>query len=495
LGITRLNDTGQNQSPRKSPLFSGLTGKVLALAAIFLMVGELLVFVPSIANFRINWLKQRVAMAEIAALSVEAAEDRGVSEPLRAELLEKTGVRVLVVRRNDARKLVLSPDNPPMIDATFDLRNTSAPHAILEAAAVFMNGGDRVIGVLDKPSSMSANLVEMALDERPLFDAMVRYAINILTLSVILALILASLLFVALNRILVRPVRRLSTNMLAFSRNPEDRSRIIEPSGRKDEIGLAEVELQQMQTELSDMLNQKNRLASLGLAVSKVSHDLRNMLASAQLMSDRLGMVEDPTVQKFAPKLIASLDRAIAFCADTLKFGRAQEPPPRREMFDLRTLVDEVLDLSITEAASQVVFFNEVADGAKADADRDQLFRVLMNIIRNSAEALEAALPEAQGEGKIHVRAHREGNTCTIEIADNGPGVPEKARAHLFEAFRGSQRRGGTGLGLAISSELVRAHGGEIRLVEGSGPGAVFQIVIPDRLKEVETGRRGARTA
>jgi methyl-accepting chemotaxis protein len=293
-----LNDTGQNQSPRKSPLFSGLTGKVLALAAIFLMVGELLVFVPSIANFRINWLKQRVAMAEIAALSVEAAEDRGVSEPLRAELLEKTGVRVLVVRRNDARKLVLSPDNPPMIDATFDLRNTSAPHAILEAAAVFMNGGDRVIGVLDKPSSMSANLVEMALDERPLFDAMVRYAINILTLSVILALILASLLFVALNRILVRPVRRLSTNMLAFSRNPEDRSRIIEPSGRKDEIGLAEVELQQMQTELSDMLNQKNRLASLGLAVSKVSHDLRNMLASAQLMSDRLGMVEDPTVQK-----------------------------------------------------------------------------------------------------------------------------------------------------------------------------------------------------
>jgi hypothetical protein len=64
-------------APRKSPLFSGLTGKVLALAAIFLMVGELLVFVPSIANFRINWLKQRVAMAEIAALSVEAAEDGG----------------------------------------------------------------------------------------------------------------------------------------------------------------------------------------------------------------------------------------------------------------------------------------------------------------------------------------------------------------------------------------------------------------------------------
>lgn len=489
-------ETEQSSPPRRAPILSGLTGKVLVLAAIFLMVGELLVFVPSIANFRINWLKQRVVMAEIAGLAVEAADDRSISRPLREELLDRAGVLVIVVRRDDARKLVLSPDKPPMIDASFDLRDTSAPTAIMQAAMVFMHGGDRVIGVVDKPSAMSASLVELALNEKPLFDAMVRYAINILTLSIVLALILAALLFFALNRVLVRPVQRLSLNMLRFSRNPEDRSRIIVPTGRKDEIGLAEVELQQMQTELSDMLSQKNRLASLGLAVSKVSHDLRNMLASAQLISDRLAMVDDPTVQRFAPKLIASLDRAIAFCADTLKFGRAQEAPPRREMFALRALVDEVLDLSITEAASQIVFFNEVPDGLKADADRDQLFRVLMNILRNSAEALEQALP-AGGlqEGKVHVRARREGNVCMIEIADNGPGVPEKARAHLFEAFRGSQRQGGTGLGLAISSELVRAHGGEIRLVDASEPGAVFQIIIPDRLKEVESGRRGVRSA
>ena len=484
-----------NRSRSHAPLFSGLTGKVLALAAIFLMVGELLVFVPSIANFRINWLKQRVATAEIAALAVEAAADRSISQSLRKELLERAGVLVIVVRRDDTRKLVLSPDSPPMMDASFDLRETNPLDAIIDAGMTFMYGGTRVIGVVDKPSSMNANLVELALEERPLFDAMVRYAINILTLSIILALILAALLFFALNRLLVNPVRRLSANMQSFSGNPEDRSRIIEPSGRRDEIGVAEVELQQMQTELADMLSQKNRLASLGLAVSKVSHDLRNMLASAQLISDRLGMVDDPTVQRFAPKLIASLDRAIAFCADTLKFGRAQEPPPRREMFALRGLVEEVLDLLITEAASQVVFFNEVPDNLKADADRDQLFRVLMNLIRNAVQALEAAMPETLGEGEVHVRAHRDGPACVIEVADNGPGVPEKARAHLFEAFRGSQRQGGTGLGLAISSELVRAHGGQIRLVDSSGPGAVFQIIIPDRLQEVATGRRGERTA
>lgn len=474
--------------------YSGLTGKVLALAAVFLMVGELLVFVPSIANFRVNWLKQRVATAEIAALAVEAAADRSISRPLREELLQRAGVLVLVVRRDDARKLVLSPDSPPMIDASYDLRETGAVAAISDAFTVFMHGGNRVVGIVDKPSSMNASLVELAMDERPLFDAMVRYAINILTLSVILALILAAMLFVALNRLLVRPVRRLSTNMQTFSGNPEDRSRIIEPSGRRDEIGVAEVELQQMQAELADMLSQKNRLASLGLAVSKVSHDLRNMLASAQLISDRLTMVDDPTVQRFAPKLIASLDRAISFCADTLKFGRAQEAPPRREMFALRALVDEVLDLGITEAGSQIVFFNEVPESLKADADRDQLFRVLMNLIRNAVQALETSMPDSLNEGRIHVRARRDGTLCTIEVADNGPGVPDKARAHLFEAFRGSQRQGGTGLGLAISSELVRAHGGEIRLVDGSGPGSVFQIIIPDRLKEVASGRRGERT-
>src|SRR4029079_9562465 len=109
--------------------------------------------------------------------------------------------------------------------------------------------------------------------------------------------------------------------MLRFSENPEDASRIIVPSQRRDEIGTAERELAHMQSELTQTLQQKNRLAALGLAVSKISHDLRNMLASAQLISDRLGSLPDLTVQRFAPKLIASLGRAISFCEGTLRFG------------------------------------------------------------------------------------------------------------------------------------------------------------------------------
>ena len=132
--------------------------------------------------------------------------------------------------------------------------------------------------------------------------------------------------------------------MLRFSADPEDQSRIMTPSGRLDEIGVAERELAQMQQELSGLLAQKNRLAQLGLAVSKINHDLRNMLANAQLISDRLVDIPDPTVQRFVPKLIASLDRAISFCNSSLQFGRASEAAPRRDLFRLKPLVEEVAD-------------------------------------------------------------------------------------------------------------------------------------------------------
>ena len=99
-------------------------------------------------------------------------------------------------------------------------------------------------------------------------------------------------------------------------------------TGRGDEIGVAERELASMQRQLSSLLAQKNRLAQLGMAVSKINHDLRNMLANAQLISDRLVAIPDPTVQRFVPKLIASLDRAIQFCNASLQFGGSQKRPP-----------------------------------------------------------------------------------------------------------------------------------------------------------------------
>ena len=307
---------------------------------------------------------------------------------------------------------------------------------------------------------------------------MVRYGLNILGLSIIISLLTAAVVYFALSRLLVKPLTRITRNMLHFSENPEDPERIMKASSRIDEVGVAERELASMQTELASLLAQKNRLAQLGLAVSKINHDLRNMLANAQLISDRLVDVPDPTVQRFVPKLIASLDRAISFCNSSLQFGGATEAPPRRELMRLKPLVEEVADSQGLPRDGQIAFFADMDDTLRIDADRDQLFRVMSNLVRNAMQAIEGV--EDQPTGEIHVAAHREGRKVIVDVTDNGPGVPARARENLFKAFQGSTKKGGTGLGLVIASELVQAHGGTLKLMDGA-KGAHFRIELPDR--------------
>ena len=316
-----------------------------------------------------------------------------------------------------------------------------------------------------------------------LFVMMVNYALNILMLSVVISLIAAALVYVALNRLLVQPILRLADNMEQFGRSPENASLIIEPSSRLDEVGTAERELQHMQKELHSMLNQKNHLAALGLAVSKISHDLRNILATAQLLSDRLSTVKDPSVQRFAPKLIASVDRAIALCNDTLRYGKAEDPAPRRTQFGFSDLLDEVGEgLGLPRAG--IAFVTEIPPDLVIDADRDQFYRVFNNLIRNAVQALEQQQDKASSE--IRVAARRDGSSVVCEVSDDGPGILEKIRKTLFRAFQSGTRKGGSGLGLAIAAELIAAHGGRLELIE-TLTGATFRVTVPDR------GTNGAR--
>jgi signal transduction histidine kinase len=268
--------------------------------------------------------------------------------------------------------------------------------------------------------------------------------------------------------------------MVAFSTAPEDSGKVIAPSGRGDEIGVAEEHLAAMQEALQGTLREQRHLADLGLAVSKINHDLRNMLAAAQLFSDRLGSLPDENVQRFAPKLIAALDRAIAYCQTTLAYGRAREDAPARRLLALDRLVDDVAEVMGLKGHATIRFENRVPAGLEVDADPDQLFRVLVNLCRNAVQALESDLGPAVVR-RLTVSASRDSGSVSIRVEDTGLGVPAAARAHLFRAFQGSVRPGGTGLGLAIAAELVRAHGGSIALVETSRPGATFAIMIPDR--------------
>jgi signal transduction histidine kinase len=345
----------------------------------------------------------------------------------------------------------------------------------------------RVVG----PAPMGGDYIELIMDEPPLRRAMLRYSGDILLISLLISCITAALVYLALHYLFVRPMRRITANMMAFRAGPEDPDRIMVPSDRVDEIGTAERELSAMQTDLASMLHQKSRLAALGLAVSKINHDLRNLLASAQLFSDRLAKIPDPGVQRFAPKLMHALERAIAFCQSTLSYGRLQEPPPDRKEILLEPLVEEVHETLGLSPDGPVRWISAVERGLMVDADYDQLFRVLLNLSRNALQAMESRATRDPGRDQIRITGRREGAVVVIEVSDTGPGFSPKASEHLFEAFQGSTRTGGTGLGLAIAAELVRAHGGDIRLVEGT-IGATLRLTIPDRAVEL-AAHRGAR--
>ncbi len=468
----------------------GLSGKLLLLTVVFVMLSEVLIYVPSIANFRMTWLRDRIKTAELAAIVLKSSTaDEMVTERLRRDMLATIGAKAVVVRDGGMRRLLAMSDMPPPVGLHVDLRENAVWRPIADAFSTLVHGRTRTIRVI-AATPQSGELIELVLDEAPLRDAMLRYSVNILALSLIISVMTATLVYLSLNWLLVRPMRRLTTAMDRFSAAPEDAEHLIEPSGRGDEIGVAETRLADMQRQLVGMLKQQRRLAALGLAVSKINHDLRNILAAAQLFSDRISALPDPTVQRFAPKLIATLDRAIAFCQSTLTYGSVQEAPPERRLINLNRLVADVADVLGLRDHPSIGFDNLVADDLEIDADPDQLFRVLINLSRNAMQALEGTDDPALVK-RLTVSAERTGTVIAVRVADTGPGVPEKAREHLFQAFQGSVRPGGTGLGLAIAAELVRAHGGAIRLLDG-GPGAAFEFTLPDRPIDLDSARRDA---
>jgi signal transduction histidine kinase len=469
----------------------GLSGKLLILTVLFVMVAEILIYVPAIANFRNTWLDDRLAAGRTAALVLEAAPSGMVPEALIRELLDSAGAQAVALKTGPARRLLAASEDMPSVDVTIDMRDRNVFQSIPEAFATLFARDGRTMRVMGN-ARRASDFVEIVMDETPLRRAMLKFSKTILIVSLFISGVTAALVYLTLLLIFVRPMRRMTDTMVAFRENPEDLSRAIVPTGRKDEVGVAEFELQSMQHSLHDMLAQRSRLAALGLAVSKINHDLRNLLASAQLFSDRLANVPDPTVQKFAPKMIQALDRAIAFCQSTLSYGRAQEAAPQRRSVTLIVLADEVRDTLGLTPDARITFVNAVERDATADADPDHLFRVLLNLARNAHQALEARAPNDPTRDQIRIVGRREGAVAVIEVSDTGPGVPERARKYLFDAFQGSTRPGGTGLGLAIASELIRAHGGTIALTEGT-LGATFRITIPDRPIDLAAIRKTQR--
>ncbi len=478
---TQNDPAGVGSAPmsKKDSRF-GLASRILILTIVFVMVAEVAVYVPSIANFRNNWLRDRLNSAYIAALVLEAAPADMVPEELTRTLLQNVGATTIVLKMRDTRRLLAMSDMPPQIDERVDLRDPSAWSSISGAFESLGARNGRILNAVGA-APMGGDFIEITIDETPLRMAMFDYSINILKLSLIISLFVATLAMISIHLMVLRPVRRLTSSLMQFGADPEDASRIIKPSGRTHEIGRAEVALADMQTTLVSELNQKKHLAALGLAVAKINHDLRNMLSSAQLLSDRLAELSDPVARRLAPKLVGTLDRAIAFCQSTLAYGRAAERPPQLARVSLRTIAMDAAENVAPSELRKVEIEIRVPEGLRIVADAEHLFRVLTNLCRNAVQALESAGPQPGLPPRVTISARALAEAIVIDVSDTGPGVPDHARERLFRAFQGSTRMGGSGLGLAIAADLVRAHGGTIELLppEPNPGGATFRVTMP----------------
>lgn len=452
------------------PAFSrSLSARLLVLTILFVMLAEVLIYTPSIARFRVVWLEEKLAAGHLATLVVAAAPEGMVTEALERELLDHVGAYGIYFSRPGHPMYAIGEPPPQPVRSVIDLEDRGPLMLIVDAFDTMINGDGRVARLIGHSPRDPSSRVEVVFDETPLCAAMQDFSWRILALSIIISLITAGLVFVALRWLTVRPLMRFTEKLMAFRENPEDAANVIVPGPRRDEVGIAERELHDMQIAVRSALKQKERLAALGTAVTKINHDLRNILATASMMSERLTMIHDPEVERTAPRLIEAIDRAAELCSQTLAYTREGGPPIHRGPVTLHTLVEQAQAES-APAGDGVRWINGVPPGLVVRADGEQLLRALVNLGRNAAQA---------GAATVTVGAERVDGVVVLTVADDGPGLPEKARRHLFQPFA-STRRGGTGLGLAIAREILTAHRGDLRLADTGPQGTTFRLELPE---------------
>lgn len=462
--------------PRFLSATRNLSARLLILTVFFVMLAEFLIYAPSIARFRKVFLEEHIARAHLAMVAVDSLPSMPMDKKLQDDLLFYTGTHAIVVNQRDRRILMVGSDMPPRVELEVDLDKSTFFGWIRDAFDTLFQKYNRVMWLKGTLAKNPAIQVEVILDEDPLRRAMYDFSWRILTLSIAISLITAGLLFVSLQWLMVRPIRRITQSMAVFREDPEDQTRAIAATQRTDEIGVAQRELAVMQQEIRAALLQKTRLATLGAAVAKINHDLRNSLATAALASDRLAGSPDPDVKRVANRLYNAIDRAAALCGQTLRYVSEVEPGLNLSRFPLRTLVDEVIGQNPPNGGAEphdgVRWENAVPANLEIEADRDQLFRALSNLAINA---------RAAGARTVTIGAARHDSRISIAVADDGPGLSEKAQQKLFQPFTGAAREGGTGLGLVIAKDILRAHGGDIAL-EATGPeGTRFRLDLAER--------------
>jgi len=462
--------------PRRLLWPVGLSARLLLLTALVVLAAQLFILLPSLGGFEVSWLEDRVRAAELASMVVEAAPAAVVSDKTSGQLLEGAGVVSVAVQIQGSRRLLLAAPKMERPPTLIDLRNQNPADFLAEPFRTLAPGAPRMLRVVARPQFRKGDFIEIVAPSAPLAAAMRVYLTRTLLISVLLSLVAGGGVYLMLNAFLVRPIRRITVSMERFRARPEDPAARLSPSGRRDEIGRAEAELTRMQADLLAALQSRARLAALGEAVAKINHDLRNMLTSAQMASDRLATSGDPKVAQAMPRLERALDRAVKLAQNVLAYGRSDEAPPNLQPIVLAAVV-EAAGEDAGLAAAGITLENQLPRTLEIAADADQLHRVLVNLFRNARQALEGAVTERPG--LVRVASRVVDQHLVVTISDNGLGIPDRIRPKLFQPFQGSASPGGAGLGLAIARDLARGHGGELELASSSPEGAVFVLTLP----------------
>jgi len=455
----------------------GLSARLLVLTVVFAALGGALAIPPAMAAYEQQWLLDRVRAAELASLAPEVDPDRVVSEQLKTQLLEGAGVEIVSVSIDGVRSLVFSGARPAKPPYVVDLRPRAAGLALFAPFQTLLGDGGQMRVMAEPRFRKEVDFIEFVANDVELKRALASYLWRLVAIVAGVAALAGLIVYLALNLFLVRPMQRITFAMERFRANPDDPAAVVQLSGRRDEIGRAETELDRMQADLRVALNSRARLAALGEAVAKINHDLKNMLTSAQLASERLAASKDPKVSQALPRLERALDRAVKLAADTLVYGKTQEAAPETQTVQLAEALKEAA-AEARLAGSGVKLVSKVAPGDQVTADPDQLHRILVNLLRNARQAIEHQDGRG-GVGRVEVSMEAVGGASLIRISDDGPGVPERIRDRLFQPFAGSGRPDSTGLGLAIARELAQGHGGDLTLSVTGEQGTVFELRLP----------------
>jgi signal transduction histidine kinase len=474
---------------------SGLSARLLLATTLVVVFANIILVPVLLANRQREWLSDRVAAGELASFVVGVAPEGKVTERLKEQILSSAGLVAVGVQANDGvMRSVLAPPpgRSPRMFYRIDLRQQDPWSSLTAPLETLSGGGDRMVLVTDRSHYRPGELVQILAPDGPLRSILLANLGELLIGALFTSAMAGGLAYAFLNLFLVRPMQRITRSMERFRADPEDDEARLKPSGRHDEIGRAEIELDRMQADLRAALASRARLAALGEAVAKINHEIRNMLTSAQLASERLATSADPVVARTLPRLERALDRAATLAANVLGFGSSKEPPPAPRPTPLRSALEAAAEDAQLDAGG-ITLTTTIDARAQVLADPDQLHRILVNLMRNAREAIEAD-PARAGPGVISTALSVEDAVSVVRIGDNGPGLPERAQANLFQPFLGSTRRGGAGLGLAISRELAQAHGGDLALVDTGPMGTTFELRLPGAPEPLPPGDSGRQT-